>query len=89
MLVLFGVQSPSLGRGLRALYLGVLCTVVGYVFWFKALTGLDARATGSMLYFEPVVTIALAWAVLGEMIGWMSAVGSVITVVGVVILSRR
>lgn len=72
-----------------ALYLGVLCTVVGYVFWFKALTGLDARATGSMLYFEPVVTIALAWAVLGEMIGWMSAVGSVITVVGVVILSRR
>ncbi|MGD9962529.1 MAG: DMT family transporter, partial [Thermoplasmata archaeon] len=72
-----------------ALYLGVLCTVVGYVFWFKALTGLDARATGSMLYFEPVVTVALAWVVLGEMIGWVSAVGSVITVIGVLILSRR
>ncbi|MGD9963515.1 MAG: DMT family transporter [Thermoplasmata archaeon] len=72
-----------------ALYLGVLCTVVGYVFWFKALTGLDARATGSMLYFEPVVTVALAWVVLGEMIGWVSAVGSVITVVGVLMLSRR
>ncbi len=74
---------------LAALYLGVLCTVVGYVFWFKALTGLDARTTGSMLYFEPIVTILLAWVVLGEMIGPVSAVGSVITVIGVVILSRK
>lgn len=72
-----------------ALYLGALCTVIGYVFWFKALTGLDARSTGSMLYFEPIVTIVLAWIVLGEMIGGVSAVGSVVTVVGVIILSRK
>jgi len=72
-----------------AVYMGVLCTVVGYVFWFRALTGLDARTTGSTLYFEPVVTVVFAWIFLGEMIGWVSAVGSVITVVGVVILSRK
>jgi len=74
---------------MAALYLGALCTVVGYVFWFKALTGLDARATGSVLYFEPVVTVLLAWVVFGEVIGWVSAVGSVVTVVGVVMLSRK
>ena len=72
-----------------ALYLGVLCTVVGYVFWFRALTGLDARTTGSMLYFEPIVTVAFAWVVLGEMIGWVSALGSVVTVIGVVMVSRK
>lgn len=74
---------------LAALYLGVLCTVIGYVFWFKALTALDARTTGSMLYFEPIVTVVLAWIVFGEMIGWVSAVGSAVTVLGVVILSRK
>lgn len=72
-----------------ALYLGVLCTVVGYVFWYTALTGLDARTTGSVLYFEPLVTVVVAWTVLGEMIGWVSAIGSIVTVVGVVILSRK
>lgn len=82
-------QSYPLSFFLAALYLGVLCTVVGYVFWFKALTGLDARTTGSVLYFEPVVTVFVAWMVLGEMIGWVSALGSVVTVVGVVILSRK
>lgn len=74
---------------LAAVYLGVLCTVVGYVFWFHALTGLDARTTGSVLYFEPVVTVVVAWAVLGDMLGWVSALGSIVTVVGVVVLSRK
>jgi drug/metabolite transporter (DMT)-like permease len=82
-------QSFQLSFILAALYLGALCTVIGYVFWFQALTGLDARTTGSVLYFEPMVTVFLAWAVLGETIGWVSAVGSLVTVVGVVILSRK
>ncbi len=82
-------QSFPLSFFLAAIYLGALCTVVGYVFWFKALTGLDARATGAVLYFEPVVTVLVAWVVLGEMIGWVSALGSVVTVLGVVILSRK
>ncbi len=82
-------QSFPLSFFLAALYLGVLCTVVGYVFWYTALTGLDARTTGSVLYFEPVVTVIVAWAVLGEMIGWVSAVGSFVTLIGVVILSRK
>ncbi|MCU0859931.1 MAG: DMT family transporter [Thermoplasmata archaeon] len=82
-------QSFPLSFFLAALYLGVLCTVIGYVFWYTALTGLDARTTGSVLYFEPVVTVMVAWAVLGEMIGWVSAVGSFVTLIGVVILSRK
>mgnify|MGYP001270302678 FL=1 len=82
-------QAFPLSFFLAAVYLGVLCTVVGYVFWYTALTGLDARTTGSSLYFEPVVTVAVAWAVLGETIGWVSALGSLVTVVGVVILSRK
>ncbi len=71
------------------LYLGILCTVVGYVFWFRALTGLTASSTGATLYFEPVVTIIFAWVILGQGIGWITAFGGVLVMVGVVLVSRR
>lgn len=82
-------QAFPLSFFICAIYLGVLCTVVGYVFWFKALTGLDARTTGVVLYFEPVVTVVFAWILLNEVIGWVSALGSVVTVAGVVMVSRK
>jgi drug/metabolite transporter (DMT)-like permease len=72
-----------------ALYLGVLCTVFGYVFWFRALTGLDASTTGAALYFEPLVTIVFAWMLLGETIGWVAGFGGALTMVGVVLVSRK
>ncbi len=72
-----------------ALYLGVLCTVIGYVLWFKALTGLTASSTGATLYFEPVVTIVFAWIILGQGIGWVAAAGGVLVLIGVALVSRR
>jgi drug/metabolite transporter (DMT)-like permease len=72
-----------------ALYLGVLCTAVGYVLWFKALTGLTASSTGAMLYAEPVVTVFFAWLLLGSGLGWTAAAGGVLVLVGVLLVSRR
>jgi len=71
-----------------AAYLGVLCTVVGYVMWFKALTGLTASSTGAMLYFEPVVTVIFAYLILGDAIGWMTAAGGLLVMIGVIAISR-
>jgi drug/metabolite transporter (DMT)-like permease len=74
---------------IAALYLGVLCTVVGYVLWFKALTGLTASSTGVTLYFEPVVTVIAAWFVLGQTIGWITGLGGVLVMIGVLLVSRH
>lgn len=82
-------QSYPLSFFICAVYLGVLCTVVGYVFWFRALTGLEAYATGASLYFEPVVTLVFSYMLLGEGIGAVAGVGSVVTLLGVVLVSRR
>lgn len=73
---------------IAALYLGVLCTVVGYVLWFRALTGLTASSTGATLYFEPVVTVFFAWLLLGQGIGWVAAFGGALVMVGVILVSR-
>jgi drug/metabolite transporter (DMT)-like permease len=74
---------------LAAVYLGVLCTLVGYVLWFKALTGLSASTTGASLYFEPVVTIVFAYIILGQGIGWIAALGGVLVAIGVLSISRE
>lgn len=74
---------------IAALYLGVLCTVVGYVFWFRALTGLDASTTGVMLYFEPLVTVVFAWILIGERLGAVAAAGGILVLIGVVLVSRK
>ena len=71
-----------------ALYLGILCTVLGYVFWFKALTGLSASSTGATLYFEPVVTVIFAWVLLGQGIGIVTGLGGILVMVGVVLIAR-
>lgn len=72
-----------------ALYLGILCTVIGYVLWFKALTGLKASSVGASLYFEPVVTIVFAWIIFGQGIGWVAAAGGLVVLFGVLMISRR
>lgn len=72
-----------------ALYLGILCTVIGYVFWFRALTGLTASSTGATLFFEPIVTIVFAWIILGQGIGWLAGIGGVLVMLGVILVSRR
>ena len=82
-------QSYPLSFFFCAVYLGVLCTVVGYVFWFRALTGLEAYATGASLYFEPVVTLVFSYILVGEGIGIVAGIGSVITLLGVVMVSRK
>jgi len=73
---------------IAALYLGIGCTVLGYVFWFKALTGLSASSTGATLYFEPVVTVIFAWILLGQGIGIVAGLGGILVMVGVVLISR-
>ena len=87
-LQLSGPSTYTWSFYLCAIYLGVLCTVVGYVLWFKALTGLSASTTGASLYFEPVVTLVFAYIVLGQGIGWIAAVGGLLVLIGVISITR-
>jgi drug/metabolite transporter (DMT)-like permease len=69
-------------------YLGVLCTVVGHFLWFRVLGELTASSTGSFLFLEPVVTVAFAWIILGQWIGWTACFGGLLVLMGVALISR-
>jgi drug/metabolite transporter (DMT)-like permease len=45
-------------------FLGVLCSGVAYLLWFRAVGGIGPARTGSYLYLEPFVKLAVARSVL-------------------------
>lgn len=85
----FGPSEIPMSMIIAALYLGVLCTAVGYVLWFKALTGLTASSTGATLYAEPLVTVFFAWLLLNTGLGITAGVGGLLVLIGVLMVSRR
>jgi drug/metabolite transporter (DMT)-like permease len=69
-------------------FLGVFCSGIAYVFWFDALQAMPASQVGALLYIEPLVTVAVAAAVLGEPIVLATIVGGVMILFGVWLVNR-
>ncbi len=65
------------------IFLGVLCSGLAYVYWYDALRVLPTAKVGSLLYFEPLVTMGVAAVVLGEPIALTSLLGGVVIVLGI------
>lgn len=70
-----------------AVYLGVFPTAVGYSLWAFALARSSAGRVSSLLYLEPVGTFLLAWLFLGEGVNTFLALGAVLALIGVVLVS--
>ena len=64
-------------------FLGVMCSGLAYVFWYDALKVLPTATVGSMLYLEPIVTMGVAAAVLGESITLWALLGGAVILAGV------
>jgi drug/metabolite transporter (DMT)-like permease len=69
-------------------FLGIFCSGLAYIFWYDALQALPASQVGAFLYLEPLVTLAVAAAVLGEPLLWASLIGGGIILAGVWLVNR-
>lgn len=65
------------------LFLGVACSGLAYLFWFKALDVMPATQAGVFLYLEPLVTAVLAGPMLGESTTTITALGGAAILLGV------
>ena len=65
------------------IFLGVACSGLAYLFWFKALDVMPVSRAGVFLYLEPLVTAALAGPILGESTTTITALGGVAILLGV------
>lgn len=82
------VASVSVTAKFMLLYLGVLTSVVAYIFWYFALSRLEASKVAVFANLQPPATALAAWFILGEPLTWEIIVGGVLVVVGVRIAQR-
>lgn len=69
-------------------FLGVFCSGLAYIAWYDALKALGTAQTGAFLYIEPLVTVVVAFFMLGEAITPASLLGGVIILLGVWLVNR-
>jgi DME family drug/metabolite transporter len=62
--------------------LGALLTAAAGVLYMRALKDVTAQAAGLLAYLDPVSASLLAWAILGQSLGWEVVVGGVAVLVG-------
>jgi drug/metabolite transporter (DMT)-like permease len=69
-------------------FLGIFCSGLAYLFWYDALARLEASQTVAFLYVEPLVTVAVAAVVLGEIITPLTFLGGLTILLGVYLVNR-
>lgn len=82
------ISHLSLNGWLATLFLGVLCSAMGFIFWYDALQALPASQVGVFLYLQPIITTFFASLILGEPLFWLSVLGSILILAGVLIVNR-
>jgi drug/metabolite transporter (DMT)-like permease len=72
------------------LALGALLTALSGVLYMRALRDVTAQAAGLLGYIEPASATFLAWAILGQDLGWQVALGGAAVLAGgaLVVLSE-
>jgi len=71
------------------IFLGIVCSGLAYIFWYDALAEADASQVASFLYLEPIVTVIVAAALIGERVTWSTVAGGATILLGVWLVNRR
>ena len=83
-----GLSTLSATGWSAVLFLGICCSGLGYLFWYRALERMDASKVGSLLYLEPLVTLAAGSLLLAEPIRAATVLGGVLLLAGVILVQR-
>jgi len=81
------IGAAPLASTLSAAYLGIFPAAIGYVLWSFALSRANVSRVTSTLNLSPILSLIIAFLVLGEIPSGLSVVGGVITVAGVILLN--
>lgn len=78
-----GLSSSAV---VAVVFLGVGCSGLGYWFWYAALERIDSTQVAAFLYFEPLITVLAAVALLGESVALPVVLGGILVLAGVFIV---
>lgn len=81
------VAEPS--ATIAIVYLGIFPAAIAYVLWSYALARMSASLLSTFLYLSPVLAMGIAWVWLGELPTWLTLVGGLVAILGVVIVQTK
>lgn len=83
------LRTAPVPATLSVIYLGIFPGALAYVAWAYVMSHGTAGRTATLLYMIPVMAIGIAWLWLGEVPRWMSLVGGMVALAGVVLVNTR
>lgn len=71
------------------LFLGIGASAISFVAWGYAVETLGPMKASNYIYFNPIVTVAASIIILREPFTWISFLGTVLIIVGLLVAERR
>jgi drug/metabolite transporter (DMT)-like permease len=79
--------SPTIGIAGAVLALGVLCSGIAYILYFRLIEEVGTTSALTVTFLNPVFGILWGALFLGETVGWYTVAGSAITLVGTALVT--
>jgi drug/metabolite transporter (DMT)-like permease len=80
--------APSTAGG-AGVFVGVGCSGLAYLCWYTSIVRASASSVASLLYLEPLVTLAGGVLLLGESVGVTMAGAGLLALAGVYLVKKR
>ena len=81
------LAMPTVTIWLEVLALGVLCSGIAYLLYFRLIADIGAAAALTVTFLVPVFGVLWGHVILGEPLGWNTAFGAGIVIVGTVLVT--
>ena len=79
--------TPTPGIMAAALALGVMCTGVAYILYFKLIEDVGTTSALTVTFLNPIFGILWGALFLGEIVGWYTVAGAGIVIVGTALVT--
>jgi drug/metabolite transporter (DMT)-like permease len=80
--------GSSLNSLLAGVYIGIFPSAIAYTLFAYAISKLPVTSVASFLYTVPVFGLLFSWFLLGEVPTWLTMVGGLIAIAGIVVVNR-
>jgi len=78
---------PSPGIALAVLALGVVCSGIAYLLYFRLIADIGAASALTVTFLVPVFGVLWGHLILGESLGWNTVAGALVVIVGTALVT--